>query len=63
MKKQIDIGDLVKVNLSHKSFLGVVVRTDRTPPARGYRERYWTLISGTKTIFPFMQHQLERMDQ
>ena len=62
MKKQINIGDLVKVNLSHKSFLGVVIRTDRTPPARGYEERYWTLISGKKTIFPFMQHQVEKIN-
>jgi len=62
MKKQINIGDLVKVNLSHKSFLGVVMRTDRTPPATGYKQRYWTLISGKKTIFPFMSHQLERIN-
>ena len=61
MKKRIDIGDLVKITLSHKSFLGVVVRTDRTPPAYDYKERYWTKVVGKNITYPFMPHQVERI--
>ena len=51
------VGDLVKCKTM--AAYGLITRIDRTSPARGYEKRYWVLMHGKKSSFPFMEHQLE----
>jgi len=58
----VKVGDMVRCTMvGFDSFrnCGLITRIDRTSPARGYEKRYWVLMHGKKSSFPFMEHQLE----
>ena len=56
------VGDLVRCTMGSMGCFGncgLVMRIDRTNPTRGYQKRYWVLMHGKKSPFPFLEHQLE----
>ena len=62
LKLQMKVGDMVRCNIaaldSHRN-CGLITRIDRTSLSRKYEKRYWVLMHGKKSSFPFLGHQLE----
>ena len=57
MNNIMKVGDLVKCITvgSH----GLIMKIDRTSITESYQERYWVLLHGKRTAFPFLGHQLK----
>lgn len=51
------VGDLVRCPTV--GLHGLIMRIDRTSITQSYQERYWILLHGKRTIFPFLGHQLK----
>ena len=60
MKNEINVGDLVRI--TKPSFIGIVMKVDRTQPSSGYEKRYWIKISGKDITFPFRAKRVERIN-
>ena len=57
------VGDLVKCITVSPDAIGIITKIDMASNRNSLKQRYWVLLQGKRSSFPFMDYQIEVVNE